>query len=345
MLRTIELENALFQGAVSLEPVEGGIKPWRIPYKDYVLYPPNGINKTSEISAGVRLRFATDSTVIRIELAPVQTAVELDLVIDGTIVQTCKLAQGDSLAVFEGLPAQDKVVEAYLPQKTATIVKTVAIEAGADCRIPGDTRPKWISYGSSITQCNGAFSPAQTWPAIVARRFGLHLTSLGFSGNCHLEPMVARLIRDLDADIISLCLGINVYGGSTLNSRTFQAAVIGFVQLIREKHPDKPIAVMSPIWSPPRENTKNTAGFTLCEMREQIVEAIGFMASLGDERLHYVDGTTIFDDSLAEHLPDQLHPNGQGYAIMGANYGTTVMEPLLARYGLLRGQAAVTSGQ
>lgn len=338
-MQSIVLDRSLFRGAVSLEQVDGGIKPWRIPYKEYALFPPSGINHTAHMTAGVRIRFASDTTAVSLEIAPVGVAVQLDLVCGDEPPVTKQLEPGESVATFEGLPGGEKVMELYLPQKAPTIVKSLRIDAGASWRIPEDNRAKWITYGSSITQCNAAFSPARTWPAIVARRFGLHLTCLGYSGNCHLEPMVARMIRDLEADVISLCLGINVYGGGTLNKRTFQAAVIGFVQIVREKHPETPIALMSPIWSPPREETKNAVGFTLQEMRTEIEEAVASMAGLGDSHLHYVNGLTIFDERLAEHLPDQLHPNGQGYTLMGENFGDTVMKPLVEQYGLTRGAA------
>ncbi|MEF3306883.1 SGNH/GDSL hydrolase family protein [Paenibacillus sp. GYB003] len=338
-MQKIELSGSLFKGAVSLEQTGDGIKPWRIPYKQYDLFPPNGINGTAAVSAGVRLRFASDTTAVSVELAPSDIQVQIDLVVGDAPVVTRVLEPGETVARFGQLPGGSKTIEIFLPQKAPSTVRTIGIDEGAAWHIPDDRRPKWITYGSSITQCGGAFSPAQTWPAIVARRFGLDLTCLGYSGNCHLEPMVARMIRDLDADVISMCLGINVYGGSTLNKRTFRAAVIGFVQIVREKHPDTPIAVMSPIWSPPRETTPNTVQFTLCEMREEIVEAVNAMTALGDSRLHYVDGLTIFHEAYAEHLPDNLHPNGTGYAIMGDNFGDKVMGPLLARYGLDRERA------
>ncbi|MDF2725054.1 MAG: family lipase, partial [Paenibacillus sp.] len=272
-MQPIPLDSSLFRGAVSLEPKEGGgLKPWRIPYKQVLLFPPNGINKTPESSAGVRLQFVSDTTAVRVEVAPYANPVKFDLVI-GDSLQTTVLQPGESAFGFEGLAGQSKQIEMFLPQGAEVTVKSISIDDGASWSAPADTRLKWITYGSSITQCGAAFSPAQTWPALVARRFGLDLTCLGFSGNCHLEPMVARLIRDLPADVISLCLGINVYGNGSLNKRTFQAAVVGFVQLIREKHPDTPLVLMSPIWSPPREDKKNVVDFTLKEMRLEIEEA------------------------------------------------------------------------
>ena len=55
-----------------------------------------------------------------------------------------------------------------------------------------DALPRWITYGSSITHCRTAASPAATWPALVARARGLKLTALGFRGQAHADPMIAR---------------------------------------------------------------------------------------------------------------------------------------------------------
>jgi hypothetical protein len=83
----------------------------------------------------------------------------------------------------------------------------------------------------------------------VVRRRGLHLTSLGFGGQCHLDAMMGRVIADLPADYITLKLGINTIGGSH-SARTYPAAIVGLVQIIRDKHPDTPMALVSPRASP-----------------------------------------------------------------------------------------------
>lgn len=334
-MQSITIDESLFQGAISVEKTNEGAKPWRIPYEQIALFPPDGINGKAEMSAGVRLRFASNTTNVKLEVAQVSELVQADLVIDDELIATCPLDPGETTFVFENLPRDNKIIDIYVPQKAPTVIKSLSIDENATWHVPKQSdRPKWTAYGSSITQCNDAFSPAQTWPALVARKNGLDLTCLGYSGNCHLEPMVARLIRDTPADIISLCLGINVYGGSTLSPRTFRPAVIGLVQIIREKHPTTPIALMSPIWSPPREENQNAVGFTLVKMRSEIQEAVNSMTALGDEHLHYVHGLSIFDETQADNLPDDLHPNGPGYVTMGENYSRLVMEPLLKKYGI-----------
>ena len=184
--------------------------------------------------------------------------------------------------------------------------------------------PRWITYGSSITQCRTAASATQTWPAIVARESGLNLTCLGYGGQCHLDAMVARMIRDLPADYISLCLGINIQGASSLGPRAFRPAIIGAVQIIREKHPDIPLVLMSPICSPPREETPNAVGFHLKGMREEVRTAAEALQAHGDKHVYYVNGLSVFGTDYVHLLPDALHPDAEGYRVMGKNFITQV---------------------
>ncbi|WP_240420791.1 SGNH/GDSL hydrolase family protein [Paenibacillus periandrae] len=209
-----------------------------------------------------------------------------------------------------------KRVEIYFSQKAAVIVKALQIDDGASAAPLQNNQPRWVTYGSSITQCSAAESPAQTWPAIVARNKGWDLTCMGFGGQCHLEPMVARVIRDLPADVISMCLGINVMGRNSLNIRTFRSAIIGMVSIIREKHVNTPLFLISPIYCPHRETDENLVGMNLITMREEIQEAVNILISYGDSNLIYVDGLDIFGEAFADKLPDHLHPNAEGYKIM-----------------------------
>jgi hypothetical protein len=200
----------------------------------------------------------------------------------------------------------------------------LAVDEDARVERFDDRRPRWIAWGSSITQCRGAHSPARTWPAVVARRRDFHLTSLGFGGNCHAEPMVARMIRDLPADIISLSLGINIQGGCSLAPRTFLPQIIGIVEIIREQHPDIPVVLASPIISPPRETTPNAVGFSLTGMRRVIAEAADILIRHGAGPLYYIDGLKILGPNETQYLPDQLHPNAEGYLVYAENYDREV---------------------
>ncbi|SDC18483.1 Lysophospholipase L1 [Paenibacillus sp. UNCCL117] len=314
-MQTIELTEAWLRGAVSVEANEAGLRPWRLPHHQLDLFFPELVDKAGE-AAGVRVAFASDSATVELQVTAADQDRQFDLVIDDEFVSTGTLAAGEERCLFTGLPARMKRVELYLSQQAAVTVKALKIDDGASASPLPNDRPRWVTYGSSITQCVAAESPAQTWPAIVARSKGWDLTCMGYGGQCHLEPMVARVIRDLPADLISMCLGINVMGRGSLNIRTFRSAVIGMVSIIREKHPNTPLFLISPIYCPHRETDENTAGMNLVTMRDEIREAVRVLTSYGDEHLTYVDGLEVFGQAFADKLPDNLHPNAEGYKIM-----------------------------
>lgn len=316
MFTRISADELCFDGAVRTERLADGRKPWRIPFSLKSLFVPQAINGRAEVPAGVRIRFKSDSRHVSMEVQPSDNERMFDCVTDGRLAATVVLAPGETACRFEGLPEGEKSVEIFLSQKHPVVVRYLELEEGATYSAGEDHRPRWICYGSSITQCEAAESPSQTWPAIVAKERGWHHTNLGYSANCHLEPMVARMIRDLPADFISICAGVNIMGGASLNERTFQPAVIGFVQVIREKHPDIPIVVQSPIYAEERETSPNKVGLTLPKMRVFIREAVEAMRSLGDSSLFYLDGLDVFGSEYADRLPDKLHPDAEGYKIM-----------------------------
>ena len=152
--------------------------------------------------------------------------------------------------VFDGLDTGAAVAyELWLPHAATVLVHS--LETAGPCTVERtvDRRPRWITHGSSITHCSEAHSPSRTWPATAAQLADLHLVSLGFGGQCHLDQAVARMIRDTPADVISLKLGINLHNMTSATHRTFAAMVLGFIQTVREGHPNTPILIISPIWA------------------------------------------------------------------------------------------------
>jgi hypothetical protein len=319
-MQTIPLTKDLIRGAVSLELKQDGIRPWRLPHDQLVLFASELVEKAGE-TAGVRIAFESESITVELQLAPTALDFQLEMVIDNELLQSKLLPAGSVSCLFDRLPNGRKRLEIYLPQKAAVTAIALKVDDSAIVAALPAGRPRWVTYGSSITQCSAAESPAQTWPAIVARSKGWDLTCLGYGGQCHLEPMVARVIRDLPADIISMCLGINVMGKESLNIRTFRSAVIGMIAIIREKHPTAPMFILSPIYCPHRETEANGVGLTLVKMREEILEAVQALTACGDTNLTYIDGLDIFGEAYADYLPDQLHPNAEGYKIMAKHIG------------------------
>ncbi len=324
-----------WQGAISFHDTDQWRMPWRIPYEDRSLFPPDALRERAAMPAGVRISFRSDTELVRGSVVPAEESSPIDLFCDGKLHGSAPLQGQDGFA-FDNLPAGEKLLELWLPQHGEFRLCGLELSDGATLEPYDDRRPRWVAYGSSITHCRTAASPSLTWPAVAARDCDFNLTCLGYGGGCHLEPMVARMMRDLPADYLSMKVGINVYNAASIGLRAFMPAVIGFVHILRENHPDTPLAVISPIYSPPREATENAVGFTLSAMRAEVAEAVSLMQGRGDRNLHYVAGMELFGPELAGMLPDDLHPDAEGYQAMGRNFVKTVAIEIF-------GRAAVTA--
>ena len=173
---------------------------------------------------------------------------------DGRSCESAVIRNGSTL-VFSSLGYGRKTVTIWLPQ--TTMVDLIGIQGSDDADVVASARSatlRWLHYGSSISHCHSVKSPLQAWPAIVSRKAGLELTSLGFAGQCMLDPFVAQSIAASEADVISLSIGVNITGARAMNQRTFVPAVHGFLDIIRERHPHTPIVLVSSILWPGSED-------------------------------------------------------------------------------------------
>jgi lysophospholipase L1-like esterase len=324
-------QRIAWEGHVTLQETPNGVRAWRLPHERLPLFVDPRLQQVAGMPAGVRLRFRTDSTTIagtlnRVDDLPPEEHQPIDLVVNGDVAGSQK---PDSEFSFESLETTEKVCELWLPQYGECALAELRFDDGASVTDVRDDRRRWIAYGSSITQCRQADSPTQTWPSIVARRFDLNLTCLGYGGACHLDVEVARVIRGLPADCISMCLGINIFGSNAFSARSFKPAVIGFVQLLREGHPDVPLVIQSPIYGANRETQPNKVGYTLPRKRRELAEAVELLREFGDANIHYIDGLSIFGEADAHLLPDNLHPNNEGYVLMAERISQKTVPLLL----------------
>jgi len=324
----------LWPGTVSLQTLPNGhVVAWRLPHTQFSLFPSyeswGDLSYVSGLMTGVRIVFASDTRSLAVRQAVVEKPAPMDVCCDGELVASAK-PDHEGWFRFDDLPAGEKRIELWLPQGVRFELCELLLSSSVSLTAAPDFRPRWLTYGSSITQAAGSASPTQTWAAIVARAHDVNLTNLGFSGHCQLEPMVARLIRDRPLDALSICAGANVHSGA-LTIRTFRAAVIGFVQIIREKHPDVPIALISPIFSPPSETEPNAAGWTFPLLRTEVAAAAQALQEHGDKNLFYVSGLDLLGPGDTDLLADKVHPGAEGYRQIGRRFNEVVAPRLFAK--------------
>jgi lysophospholipase L1-like esterase len=174
------------------------------------------------------------------------------------------------------------------------------------------------------------------WPVRAAQIMNLNLTNFGFAGECQLDGFAARSIANTPADFITLKLGINIVNADSMRERAFIPAVHNLLDTIREKQPTTPILIISPIWCPFHETTpgpimidgpllfakERPAEFAagalhLVRIREILDEAV---INRKDKNLHYMNGLELMNEHDVDLMPDKLHPNSEGYRLMGERF-------------------------
>ena len=281
-----------------------------------------GAWRTSASSVGLEIRAARG---IAKAIAPV------DVLVDGELHARCAVREGEQRLSVD-LPGRSVEVEIWLPQLGVVAIRGLAFDgpdrSGGAGKEPAraeplaPTGPRWVTYGSSITQCGGAYGPSETWPALVARQHGWNCVSLGFAGECHLDPVAAHTIRDLPARLISLCLGVNIYGGETFSGRTLPGQIEAFISTVRAGHPKTPIVVITPLFAPNREGKPNAVGLTLDDVRDCVE-----LGARRDPDIQLIDGRTVLSVDEARALyADDVHPGPDGYRLIGERL-TTLLGP------------------
>ena len=115
-VQAVTLHEGFFSGALSVERLDGALRPWRLLHDRLELYPSpeeSLIGRAME-SSGVRLRFATDAPEISVRFRPLlgeplQAGHSLDVTVDGELAGSVEVAPGATAATFCGLSAAAKV--------------------------------------------------------------------------------------------------------------------------------------------------------------------------------------------------------------------------------------------
>ncbi|MER7173120.1 GDSL-type esterase/lipase family protein [Streptomyces mesophilus] len=354
-------------GAVETTVDDSGVTFQRVPAAARARIADPTLDFMSTVPSGVRLEAVTDAPALELDLqlthlVPVgqeSAGTALDLVVDGAVRERVHTRQetvvhidlrtretqvhpaGPVTLRFElGEAGTERRIELWFPVAAAMKLLDVRIPEGTSLRPAPAAGPLWVHHGSSISQCSEADRPTGSWPAAVARAAGVSLLNLGLGGQCHLDQFMARTIRDLPAAAISLELGINVVNFDSMRERAFVSAFHGFLDTVRDGHPDTPLLILTPIFCTTAEDRPGPTPYgpdgrftaverpadssggclSLGRIRELLGAQVELRRAEGDGALHLVEGTDLFGPADAGDLPDGLHPNPAGYRRMAGRF-------------------------
>lgn len=163
-----------------------------------------------------------------------------------------------------------------------------------------------VIYGTSITQGGCASRPGMAYTNILSRAMNVEVVNLGFSGSGRGEPHVVRQVASVPNPLLL------VLDYEANRREQYGRTLVENIDILRRRHPDVPILVVSRIAfaadlvnpDSRRERDRSRA------MQAELVES---RRAGGDQRIGFVDGTTLLGGDFDECTVDGVHPNDLGF--------------------------------
>ncbi len=165
---------------------------------------------------------------------------------------------------------------------------------------------KIVFHGSSFTHGISTTRAGMSYPVQFMRRTGLQPITLGFSGNCKMQPYFADVLEEIDADAYVFDIFSNP------NIPLIKERLRPFIDRMVKAHPGKPIIVQRTIyWE--KENFDTSAQ-----------KEYGGRRALSDSLMteickEYKDVYYIKPDAALHSgessTADGIHPNDNGYSL------------------------------
>ena len=297
-------------------------------------------------TAGARIRFKTDSTVIAVgavyppmDFASAGTAARapigafcFDLYVDGMYrqaMQPLKHGRCGSVVYFDledghyescATFGEQKLREITLNFPSFVNISEVYIGLKKDAQVlPGKpyvNEKPIVFYGSSITQGACASRPGNTYQNVLSRRLNFDYVNLGFAGSCKAEDIIVDYVGTLDMSVM-----VFDYDHNASNPKQLKNTHLRALRRLRAALPDVPFVLMS------RPDEDRGEEDTLQRL-EIVKESYETLQKDGYGPVHLVDGHAIYHSHDTEMMTiDGTHPTDLGFYCMAE-----ALEPVLAQY-------------
>ena len=151
----------------------------------------------------------------------------------------------NSAVLIRNLDGQLRNYRLYLPLYTGVKKLQLGVEEGSEISksdpalIPSS---RVLIYGSSITQGASASRPGMAFPAILSRELNAEFLNFGFSGSGKMQPEVAGILADLEADVIILDCVANP------SPQQIRERTLPFILELRRAQPKVPIVMLEAVF-------------------------------------------------------------------------------------------------
>ncbi|MBE6370856.1 MAG: hypothetical protein E7055_02130 [Lentisphaerae bacterium] len=184
-----------------------------------------------------------------------------------------------------------------------------------------DPRPI-VLYGTSIEQGGCASRPGMCPTNQMSRLLNRPFLNFGFSGNGRGQKEAAEIL----AEIADPAMYVLEYDANAGDAAGLRQTLPVFVETLRLKHPDTPILLVSK--TPTAGELKDDAGYpeSRRELTETHLSVLAQRRAMGDQNVHFLDGTALYGPDPTECTVDGCHATDLGFY-----FESRRMAPVIAR--------------
>ena len=294
----------------------------------------SGVFCNHAMTAGVRLRFKTNSSYVAIQ-AKFGNVVKLPhcTLVGSTGFDLYAKENGQEIHMGSFIPPKDvesgfesvvdfdnrkkREITINFPIFTEVCELYIGLQKGCKLEPVSDYKIQKpiVYYGSSITHGGCASRPGNTYQAMISRRLGCDFINLGFSGNAKGEQEMADYIKDLDMSIF-----VYDYDHNAPTSEHLRDTHEKMFLTVREKNPSLPIIIMS---RPRYQQTANEK-----ERLNIIKQTYQNALDRGDENVYLLTNKELLKIAKGDAIVDKHHPNDLGFYSISIALGKLIKKIL-----------------
>ena len=211
--------------------------------------------------------------------------------------------------LIEGMAETKRAFRVYLPLRNPVDKVEIGIEEGASFQPVAPRKDKpLVFYGTSIVHGAYGSHAGIIHPSLLGRWLNKPVINLGFSGNARMEPALAELLAEINAEIYVIDALPNMDAG-LVNERAET-----FIRLLRKRRPKTPIVLVEDrpntnAWIKPAQMAGHEANW------RALARVYRLLCKEGMTGLSYVKGKDLFGTDNEGSL-DSSHPSDLGFMRM-----------------------------
>ncbi len=266
-------------------------------------------------TAGVRLSFTTDASLMRIAYRMKKASSRnfgwFDVYENGVLTDHFG---GDTAEPLEDthetlLSQGEKRVDVYFPWSAAAEIGFLELTDGAWIR-PLPAKCTMLAFGDSITQGYDAVFPSMSYQCQMAAALEANCLNKGIGAERFCPGLLTQR-EEICPDLITVAYGTNDWSGR--DRATFAENCRGFFTTLCDQYPGTPVYMITPIWR--ADSTKQTP------FAAPLSEAVSLLEEICGE---FPAITVIRGDDFTPRIGDfysdrYLHPNDLGFAWYGSS--------------------------